>query len=754
MVIWYSSPASDWTYALPIGNGRLGAMVYGRTGTELLQLNEDSVWYGGPQDRLPKDALRNLPELRKLIRAGHQKEAEALVRSAFFAYPSSQRHYEPLGSLYLEFGHDETKAEKYRRELDIDDAILRVEYLYDGCQYCREIIASNPDQVIAIKVTSSRRSTFTVRLNRVSEHEYETNEFLDSLSAGDKRIIMHATPGGRNSNRLCCIASASTDDLDGTIQVVGNTLVITGKSALILLAAQTTFRVEDPESAALQQIQRCGPWEELLQRHQADYQALYQKVSLKLFPEQQCDAASTDIQLSHPPHPGLLAEYYNYGRYLLISSSRNGYKPLPVTLQGIWNPSFQPAWGSKYTININLQMNYWPANTANLEECEIPMFELIERMAKEGERTAREMYGCRGWCAHHNTDIFADTNPQDKWMSATLWPLGGAWLCSHIWERYQFFEDIEFLKRMLPTLEGCVRFLLDYLIEDETSSFLVTNPSLSPENTFRNFQNEEGVFCEASTMDIQIITIVFKSYISAVFLLPQSPVSVSIEEVQHACDRLPPITISPEGLIQEWGRNNYDEVEPGHRHISHLWGLHPGDSITPTSTPDLSKAASAVLARRAVHGGGHTGWSRAWIVNFHARLGEAEKCKEHVELLLRNSTLPNMLDNHPPFQIDGNFGGAAGILEMILQSHEFDRESERRVIRLLPAWPKEWRGGEIKGVRARGGASVSFKWENERVKGGLRIICDLDTKFRVVFPDGHELDIQGKGEHLLLHRQN
>ncbi|KAK6341142.1 hypothetical protein TWF696_008229 [Orbilia brochopaga] len=728
-------------------------MVYGRTSTELFQLNEDSVWYGGPQDRLPKNALQNLPELRNLIRAGRQKNAEALVRSAFFAYPSSQRHYEPLGSLYLVFDHDESKIKDYRRELNIKDAISRVEYSYDGCHYRREILASYPDQVIAIKVTSSRRSTFTARLNRVSEHEYETNEFLDSISTRDGKIVMHATPGGRNSNRLCCIVSASTDDLEGVIQVVGNTLVITGTSALILLAAQTTFRVEDPESAALQDIQRCGPWEEILQRHRADYSALYKRVSLKLFPDRQSDTVPTDVHLRDPSNPELIAQYYNYGRYLLISSSRDGYKALPATLQGIWNPSFQPAWGSKYTININLQMNYWPANTSNLPECETPVFELIERMAKKGEKTARDMYRCRGWCAHHNTDIYADTDPQDKWMSATLWPLGGAWLCTHIWERYMFFGGIEFLQRFFPTLEGCVRFLLDYLIEDETGSFLVTNPSLSPENTFRNFRNEEGVFCEASTMDIQIITAVFNAYISAVGLLPQFPMSVSLQQVQHSRDRLPPMTISPKGLIQEWGRNHYDEVEPGHRHISHLWGLHPGDLITPTTTPDFAKAASAVLARRAAHGGGHTGWSRAWLINFHARLGEAEKCKEHLELLLRNSTLPNMLDNHPPFQIDGNFGGAAGILEMIVQSHEVDRKDGRRIIRLLPAWPKEWKGGEVKGVRARGGASISFRWEDGRITGDVRIACDLDTKYRLVVSAGYEVDFQGKSEHLFTPKQ-
>ncbi|KAF3906681.1 hypothetical protein ABW20_dc0110181 [Dactylellina cionopaga] len=745
MMLWYTSSAPDWSHALPIGNGRLGAMVYGRTTTELLQLNEDSVWYGGPQDRLPKDALRNLPKLRKLIREGRQKEADALVRAAFFAYPSSQRHYEPLGSLYLDFGHEESQVQNYKRELDIANSRSRVQYLHNGVQYQRDIIASYPDQVIAIKITSSQSSIFTIRLNRVSEREYETNEFLDSLNARDGQIIMHATPGGRNSNKVCCVVSASSDDPEGSVQVLGNTLVITGTESTVILAAQTTYRMEDPETAALKDIKNCGSWEATEKRHLADYQALYGRVSLITSSDDISDTIPTDLRLKGPPGPGLAALYHNYGRYLLISSTRDGHKPLPATLQGIWNPSFQPPWGSKYTININLQMNYWPANTSNLPECEAPLFDLIERVAKNGAKTAKEMYGCRGWCAHHNTDIWADTDPQDRWMAATLWPLGGAWLCTHIWERYLFFEEPDFIKRFLPTLEGCVRFLLDYLIEDETGHFLVTNPSLSPENTFKNSRGEEGVFCEASTMDIQIITTVFQAYASAVGLFPGLNMSTPVQEVNDALSRLPPLVISPEGLLQEWGRNNYDEVEPGHRHTSHLWGLHPGSSITPITTPDLAKAASAVLTRRAAYGGGHTGWSRAWLINLHARLGESEECKRHVELLLLKSTLPNMLDDHPPFQIDGNFGGSAGIMEMIVQSHEkIDGEI---IVRLLPAWPKEWKSGSVGGLRVRGGATISFSWEEGIIKDTIIIESRYEVKYRLIFPTGAEIPFQGRGRH-------
>ncbi|EPS40276.1 hypothetical protein H072_5915 [Dactylellina haptotyla CBS 200.50] len=725
-------------------------MVYGRTTTEILQLNEDSVWYGGPQDRLPKDALRNLPELRRRIREGRQKEAEALVKGAFFAYPSSQRHYEPLGTLYLDFGHEETQIENYRRELDIANSILNVRYNCNGIKYNRDVIASYPDQVIAIQVTSSSRSTFTIRLNRVSERDYETNEFLDSLTARDGMIILHATPGGKNSNRLCCIVSARSDDPEGSIQVLGNTLVINSTKTTILLAAQTTYRVEDPEIAALGDLNKSRQWDELLDYHIKDYRELYDRLWLRLLPNENSDNEPTDLRLKGQPDPLLVALYHNYGRYLLISCSRDGFKALPATLQGIWNPSFQPAWGSKYTININLQMNYWHANIANLPECESPLFDLLERVAKNGERTAREMYGCKGWCAHHNTDIWADTDPQDKWMPATLWPLGGAWLCTHIWERYLFFQDTKFLKRFLPILEGCVRFLLDFLIADETGVFLVSNPSLSPENAFKNSRGEEGVFCEASTMDIQILTSIFQAFISASKQLPEDiATSVSVVETRNALSRLPPQVISQEGLLQEWGRHNYEEVEPGHRHTSHLWGLHPGYSITPNATPELAKAASTVLTRRAAHGGGHTGWSRAWLINLHARLGESDKCKEHVDSLLLKSTLPNMLDDHPPFQIDGNFGGTAGILEMIIQSHEL--AGGAILIKLLPAWPKEWKGGSIFGVRVRGSASVSFSWKDGEIEKDVVVTSDLATRYCLVFPNGTKKSFQGKGEHRFMY---
>ncbi|KAH6718194.1 glycoside hydrolase family 95 protein [Leptodontidium sp. MPI-SDFR-AT-0119] len=731
----YTTPASEWSQALPIGNGRLGAMVYGRTTTELLQLNENSVWYGGPQNRTPRDALKNLPRLRELIRSEQHQQAEDLVQKAFFATPHSQRHYEPLGTFTLEFGHSEDGVTNYKRELDLDTATTSVGYEYGGVGFKRQAFASQPDDVLVLRLESSVKSKFTLRLTRVSEREYETNEFVDSVVAGkDGTIIMHATPGGKGSNKLCCVVKIQCED-DGNFEVAGGCLVVESRKTTIIIAAQTTFRCDDVEYAAVGDASRALEQRSLRENHVENYISLYSRMELNLGIDQ--SDLSTDQRLLGPPDGSLIALYHNYGRYLLLSCSRPGMKALPATLQGLWNPSFQPAWGSKYTININTQMNYWPANLCNLSECEIPLFDLLERMAIRGKKTAEIMYGCRGWCAHHNTDIWADTDPQDRWMPATVWPLAGAWLCYHIWEHYQFNGDMEFLKGMYPILRGSVEFLVDFLIEDATGRYFITNPSLSPENTFLSEKNTQGVLCEGSTIDKQIIHAVFSAFVETV-----SELKLSDDLLAKALDsreRLPPMSIGSFGQLQEW-QKDYIEHEPGHRHTSHLWALHPGNAISLTKTPSLAAASAVVLRRRAEHGGGHTGWSRAWLINLHARLGDDEGCLEHIGRLLKDSTLPNMLDNHPPFQIDGNFGGCAGIIEMLIQSHD-------GYIHLLPACPKEWRDGHLKGVKARGGFEVAFEWEDGVIKEPVVVKSLLGNDGILQFPGGRRVEFDGPGVH-------
>lgn len=378
-------------------------MVYGRTVTELLQLNEDSVWYGGAQDRTPCDAFKNLPELREAIRAENHADAERIIKRAFYATPHSQRHYEPLGSLSLEFGHEPEDVINYTRTLDLETAVTSVRYEHRGVLHAREVFASEIDGVLVIQLDASEETEFTVRLTRVSEREYETNEFVDSIQANNGEIIMYATPGGRKSNELCCIARVESA---GEIKAIGNCLVVKAKRTSIIISAHTTFRYEDVEAQARKDLDNASEQPSLRQRHVGNYSSFYSRMNLQLSSSESIQSSnmskSTDQRLLATPDPSLIALYHNYGRYLLISCSRPGFKALPATLQGIWNPSFQPAWGSKYTININTQMNYWPANICNLAECELPLFDLMERMSINGKKTAEVMYGCRGWCSHHN----------------------------------------------------------------------------------------------------------------------------------------------------------------------------------------------------------------------------------------------------------------------------------------------------------------------------------------------------------------
>ncbi|KAJ5674089.1 hypothetical protein N7462_009528 [Penicillium macrosclerotiorum] len=737
--LWYNQPAKDWNEALPVGNGRLGAMIYGRTDTEMLQLNEDSVWYGGPQDRTPQDALKYLPMLREAIRTGNQVEAEKLAHLAFFANPISQRLYEPLGSLFIDFGHRFDEVTAYRRSLSLETAISHVQYEYKGTHFERQMIASYADQALALRLSSSSEAEFIVRLSRMSDLEFETNEYLDDVFATHDTITMHITPGGRDSNRACCVVHIECLDDKGSIQKIGNNLVVKSCHTIIRISAQTVFRHSDPDQATLEDIEaslKCS-WNLLQQRHIEDYQFLYARMGLHL-ESNTPDELPTDQRIQALRDPGLITLYFNYCRYLLISSSRSGDKALPANLQGIWNPSFHPAWGSRFTINVNLQMNYWPANTCALSECEHPLFTLLERMVETGKVTAKDMYGCRGWAAHSCTDIWADTSPVDRWMPASIWPLGGAWLCYHIWDHFQFTRDKDFLRRLFPILRGCVEFLVDFLIEDASGTYLTTNPSVSPENSFYDQKGQKGVLCEGSTIDIQIIDAILSAFeLCAIDLDIADALLPTVGETRT---RLPPMNISDSGYLQEWAID-YAEVEPGHRHTSHLWALYPGNAITPSKTPELAAACGVVLRRRALHGGGHTGWSRAWLINLHARLFEAEECQKHLDLLLSHSTLPNLLDSHPPFQIDGNFGGGAGIIEMLVQSHE------PGLIRLLPACPKDWTGS-IRGVRARGGFILQFGWKKGKIIGSVIVDSERGEKTTICFHENGKLvDIDGLGRH-------
>ncbi len=705
--IAFDEPAKAWNEALPIGNGRLGGMVFGNTHTERIQLNEDSVWYGGRQDRINPSALDKLPEIRRLIFEGRIHEAEELCTFALSGIPENERHYEPLGNLFIEFDGTDTEYSGYHRELDIENAIVKTVFTQNGVTYKREVIASFVAGAIIIHLTADKKGSlsFHTQLGRgfkpwedkpyqaQSIRRQNYNVYSDSIRSYPGCIqLMEAVPGGKGGISLA--AGVKVIPFGGSTELIGNTtLVKCAEEALILICADTTFREEDPVHSVLERLERVSArsWNELLTEHTKDYRELFDRVTLRI--EGQDD----------------IVRFFQFGRYLLIASSRPG--SLPANLQGIWNEDFAPPWGSKYTININTQMNYWPALVTNLTECTEPLLTHLKRIAVTGAETARRMYGCGGFMAHHNTDIWADTAPQDVCISASYWVMGGAWLSLHIWEQYLFIQDAEFLKENYPIMREAAVFVMDYLVED--GEHLVTCPTLSPENTYILPNGEKGVICKGASMDNQIMTELLTACIKAEEILAIGDDGGIGKRAAEVLARLAPISVGKYGQIMEWNED-YDEEEPGHRHVSQLFALYPGSQITKSKTPELMKAAAKTLERRLSFGGGHSGWSRAWIINLYARLGMGDEAHENICKLIKDQTLPNLFDDHPPFQIDGNFGCCAGIAEMLIQSHESE-------ISILPALPKEWKNGYVSGLKIRGGRILKeLEW-----KDGKIIKCEI-----------------------------
>ncbi len=705
--LYYDKEAEYWDEALPIGNGRLGAMIYGTVFKEKLQLNEESLWSGGPRDRVNPDCRKNLDKIRKLYREGKISQAQQLAVFAMSGMPQRQRMYQTLGELEINQLGGGREYTDYERILDLDKSLVTVSYRSGNTLYHREYFASYPADCIVIHLSArgEERMNFSCRLER--------SKYLDHTACLDDRTLTH----GGDQSGILYEGGLRVLFCDGETEGIGAYLIVKEASEVVMLfTAATSFRCERPRQRVLDILDEiCGRQPDvktLYKEHLQDYRRLFGRVELT-FPKDGKEALCTDRRMEAfargGQDPGLVALYFQYGRYLMISGSREG--GLPLTLQGIWNEEFTPPWDSKYTININLEMNYWPVDVCGLPECSEPFFSLLRRVCESGRGTAERMYGCRGFVAHHNTDIFADTAPQDLYVPASYWVMGGAWLSLHIWEHYRFTMDEGFLADHYEVLKNAVLFFEDFLEENEKGE-LVTLPSVSPENRYV-FHGEKVCMCEMPAMDVEILTELFRAYIAAAGILGKDEKMVSRAEAM--LEKLPPIRIGSDGRILEWN-GEFQEADPGHRHMSHLFGLFPGSSITVEDTPDLAEAAEKSLRYRLSHGGGHTGWSRAWIILFWARLKNGELSYENLRALIADSTFTNLMDTHPSggrkrgrvFQIDGNMGAITGIAEMLVQSHNGR-------IQLLPALPPQLAEGSVRGLCMRGGAKVEMVWKDHRL---------------------------------------